>query len=153
MKTLLFAPETFNLAETTRMIEVAKECQSEANCVFMGYSRKFADFIEEAGFEFNYLAPHLTETDIKENRCFSGSPIFIGEATPHRYRKACQPCTGRASQARFLAICLHPRNDKTCDPRAIRVWARTQSKESAAFLGSNCSKVRPCMVARQSLLL
>lgn len=64
MKTLLFAPETFNLAETTRMIEVAKECQSEANCVFMGYSRKFADFIEEAGFEFNYLAPHLTETDI-----------------------------------------------------------------------------------------
>ncbi|WP_086443916.1 hypothetical protein [Candidatus Enterococcus lemimoniae] len=64
MKTLLFAPETFNLAETTRMIEVAKECQAEANCVFMGYSRKFADFIEESGFEFNYLSPHLTETDI-----------------------------------------------------------------------------------------
>lgn len=38
MKTLLFAPETFNLAETTRMIEVAKACQSQATCIFMGYS-------------------------------------------------------------------------------------------------------------------
>lgn len=65
MKTLLFAPETFNLAETTRMIEVAKACQSQATCIFMGYSRKFAAFIEKEGFEFNYLTPHLTETDIQ----------------------------------------------------------------------------------------
>ncbi|WP_206911747.1 hypothetical protein IGL98_000787 [Enterococcus sp. DIV0840] len=64
MRTLLFAPETFNLAETTRMIEVAKECQSQANCIFMGYSRKFATFIEKEGFEFRYLTPHLTDTDI-----------------------------------------------------------------------------------------
>ncbi|MGX7264939.1 glycosyltransferase [Enterococcus crotali] len=65
MKTLLFAPETFNLAETTRMIEVAKACQSQATCIFMGYSRKFASFIEKEGFEFNYLTPHLTEIDIQ----------------------------------------------------------------------------------------
>ncbi|OJG91421.1 hypothetical protein RV15_GL000698 [Enterococcus silesiacus] len=47
------------------MIEVAKACQSQAICIFMGYSRKFATFIEKEGFEFNYLTPHLAETDIQ----------------------------------------------------------------------------------------
>ncbi|MEI5993401.1 glycosyltransferase [Candidatus Enterococcus mansonii] len=65
MRTLLFAPETFNLAETTRMIEVAKKCQSQANCIFMGYSREFASFIEKEGFEFRFLTPHLTDADIR----------------------------------------------------------------------------------------
>lgn len=64
METLLFAPETFNLAETTRMIEVAKECQAQFNCVFMGYSRKFSELIEEAGFPFLLLEPELTEKDV-----------------------------------------------------------------------------------------
>jgi len=65
MKTLLFAPETFNLAETTRMIEVAKECQENAHCIFMGYSTKFVPFIEAEGFSFRLLAPQLTEEQIK----------------------------------------------------------------------------------------
>ncbi|MGY3777757.1 glycosyltransferase [Isobaculum melis] len=64
MRTFLFAPETFNLAETTRMIEVAKACKEDATCIFMGYSQKFAYLIETAGFEFYYLTPHLTEQDV-----------------------------------------------------------------------------------------
>ena len=32
----LFAPETFNIAETTRMIEVAKACRERFEPVFMG---------------------------------------------------------------------------------------------------------------------
>lgn len=65
MRTLLFAPETFNLAETTRMIEVAKEFQGNAHCIFMGYSSKFVSFIEAEDFTFRFLKPHLTEEQIE----------------------------------------------------------------------------------------
>jgi len=41
LKTLIFAPETLNIAETTRMIEIAKESQNEFRCVFFGYSDVF----------------------------------------------------------------------------------------------------------------
>lgn len=64
MRTLLFAPETFNLAETTRMIEVAKQCRHEAHCIFMGYSEVFSHYIDQAGFTFHLLTPHLTEEQI-----------------------------------------------------------------------------------------
>jgi hypothetical protein len=38
MKTLVFAPETINIAETTRMIEIAKASSAAFRCVFFGYS-------------------------------------------------------------------------------------------------------------------
>gem|GEM_PF-4738123 len=37
MKTIIFAPETINIAETTRMIEIAKQVRDEFRCVFFGY--------------------------------------------------------------------------------------------------------------------
>jgi len=37
MKTILFAPETINIAETTRMIEIAKASRAAFRCVFFGY--------------------------------------------------------------------------------------------------------------------
>jgi UDP:flavonoid glycosyltransferase YjiC (YdhE family) len=63
-KVLLFAPETFNLAETTRSIEVAKKCCNTFTCIFIGYSTKYAYLIEEANFTFIHLEPHLTEKDV-----------------------------------------------------------------------------------------
>ncbi|PEX80695.1 glycosyltransferase [Bacillus cereus] len=65
-KTILFAPETFNLAETTRSIEVAKECSEYFHCIFIGYSRKYAYLIENANFEFIHLEPVLSEDDITQ---------------------------------------------------------------------------------------
>lgn len=56
---VLFAPESFNLAEVTRGIEVAR--RMDAECVFAGYSRRYAGVVEEAGFEFRYLQPELTQ--------------------------------------------------------------------------------------------
>lgn len=35
-KNIIFAPETFNLAETTRSIEVAKKCSEYFHCIFIG---------------------------------------------------------------------------------------------------------------------
>ncbi|MBR8742511.1 nucleotide disphospho-sugar-binding domain-containing protein [Nocardiopsis sp. MG754419] len=61
MSTVLFAPETFNLAETTRAIEVARRLRDRHECVFAGYSARYAGLVEEAGFGYHPLAPRLTE--------------------------------------------------------------------------------------------
>lgn len=62
MATILFAPETINLAETTRMIETAKEVRKRgAKCLFIAYSTKFSHLIELADFEVVYLEPKTTE--------------------------------------------------------------------------------------------
>lgn len=65
MKTLLFAPETINIAETTRMLEIARTCQATFRCIFFGYSDKFSGLIEQAGFEFRRMQPWLTEAKIE----------------------------------------------------------------------------------------
>ncbi len=70
MKTILFAPATFNLGETTRMIEVAKGIQQyhndKYNCIFFCFSRKYLPLIEQANFEVHLLTPILSELQGKQ---------------------------------------------------------------------------------------
>ena len=65
MNTLIFAPETINIAETTRMIEVAKAVRATFRCVFFGYSDVYSHLIEQAGFEFRPMTPWLTAEKIE----------------------------------------------------------------------------------------
>ena len=59
---VLFAPETFNLGETSRAVEVAREVKALGHEVaFMGYSARFADFVRDAGFGLTLLEPRLSE--------------------------------------------------------------------------------------------
>lgn len=60
VKTILFAPATFNLAETTRMIEIAKVLRQEYNCIFCRFSERYSPLIQEVGFEFSLLSPKWT---------------------------------------------------------------------------------------------
>lgn len=61
---VLFAPETFNLGETSRAIEVARQLRRSGHEVrFMGYSRRFADHVGDAGFTIELLAPELGEDE------------------------------------------------------------------------------------------
>lgn len=61
---VLFAPETFNLGETSRGVEVARELRNRGHEVrFMGYSRRFADYVRDAGFTLDLLEPELSEAD------------------------------------------------------------------------------------------
>lgn len=66
MKTILFAPETFNLAETSRCLELAKRLASDYRCLFSGYSERFSGLITEAGFEFYHLEPQMSEADCQK---------------------------------------------------------------------------------------
>ena len=56
---LLFAPETFDLAETSRMLEVARACRGRFRIEFMCYGGQFVHLIDDAGFVCHCLEPRL----------------------------------------------------------------------------------------------
>jgi len=59
---IVFAAETLNLAEVTRMLEIAKVAKRAFECVFLSYdgARRNHRFIEAEGFSIVELAPQLT---------------------------------------------------------------------------------------------
>ncbi|MFC8681307.1 glycosyltransferase [Microbacterium ureisolvens] len=60
MATVVFCPVTFNLAEVTRMIEVARALDPAHRVVFMGYEAGFAHLIADAGFEYRACEPAMS---------------------------------------------------------------------------------------------
>ena len=62
---VLFAPETFNFAEVTRAIEVARRMPADVECVFAGFSPRNSEHIRAAGFDFHLLLPHLSDEEGK----------------------------------------------------------------------------------------
>lgn len=63
---VLFAPETINVAEVTRNIEVAKRMPDGVDCVFTGFSPRNSDLITQAGFEFILQEPRLTDEQARQ---------------------------------------------------------------------------------------
>lgn len=66
MPNLLFAPETLNIAETTRMLEIARAVQGDFTPVFSGYDGNFAPLVEKASFPYHKLQPVLTLQRVEE---------------------------------------------------------------------------------------
>ena len=61
---VLFCPVTFNLAETTRMIEVARALDPAHRPVFMGYEDDFVHLISEAErLAYADRAMYVADTD------------------------------------------------------------------------------------------
>jgi UDP:flavonoid glycosyltransferase YjiC (YdhE family) len=65
MSTLSFFPATWNLAETTRTIEVAKACRGLFDISFVSYGGQFEELIENEGFRLVRLEPRLTPEKIE----------------------------------------------------------------------------------------
>jgi hypothetical protein len=61
VKTLIFAVAGYNLAETGRMLEIAKACKGKFEIIFASYGGQYEHFIEEAGFELKKMEPRLTQ--------------------------------------------------------------------------------------------
>ncbi len=61
MKTLIFAVAGYNLAETGRMLEIAKACKGKFRIIFASYGGQYEHYIEEAGFELKEMEPRLTQ--------------------------------------------------------------------------------------------
>jgi UDP:flavonoid glycosyltransferase YjiC (YdhE family) len=69
MATILFCPVTFNLAETTRMIEVAlalRALEPTHSLTFMGYEEDYVSLIRGAGFDYVRCAPAFTADDRRQ---------------------------------------------------------------------------------------
>ena len=66
MKTILFFPITFNLAETTEAITIARAIAGEFNCHFASHGGVFETLIEKEGFPITRLEPQLTPQKIKQ---------------------------------------------------------------------------------------
>jgi UDP:flavonoid glycosyltransferase YjiC (YdhE family) len=62
---LLLAPETFDLAETTRMLEVGRACRAAFRVEAMCYGGRWTHLINEAGFGCHCLEPHLDPARIE----------------------------------------------------------------------------------------
>jgi UDP:flavonoid glycosyltransferase YjiC (YdhE family) len=65
LPTLLFGVVGWNIAETTRMIEIAKQCTSWAAPVFMSYGGDHDQLVVEAGFPLHSLSPRDTPEKIE----------------------------------------------------------------------------------------
>ncbi|MGA7147115.1 MAG: nucleotide disphospho-sugar-binding domain-containing protein [Microbacterium sp.] len=63
MANVLFCPVTFNLAETTRMIQVARALAPQHHPVFMGYEDDFVSLIVDAGFEHRACTPSWSRAE------------------------------------------------------------------------------------------
>ena len=98
---VLFAPETFNFAEVTRAIEVARRMPSSVECVFAGFSRRNSEYIKAAGFEFRLLTPHLSD---EEGRL--ALEFDQGRSLRHPFTE--QMLTQRVASERVLLRYLRP---------------------------------------------
>jgi len=68
MRTLIFAVAGYNLAETGRMLEIAKACKGKFEIIFSSYGGQYEHFIEEAGFELKRMEPRLTQQRLERLR-------------------------------------------------------------------------------------
>ena len=68
MKTLVFAVAGYNLAETGRMIEIARAARKRFRVVFASYGGQFEELIEDEGFPLTKLEPRLTREQLERLR-------------------------------------------------------------------------------------
>jgi UDP:flavonoid glycosyltransferase YjiC (YdhE family) len=110
MKNLLFAPEALNLSETTRMIEIARQCRGRFAPFFFCYGGQFARLVEEAGFPLRLLEPTLTpqkeEHLYKIDRMEKRGDFFTVEELQQRVRNEVALFREVAPAAVVTGFCL-----------------------------------------------
>ncbi len=65
MKTLLFAPASYNFAETMRMVEIGRACRDDFRVVFASYGGDFEWLITDENFPLVPMHPRLTPQKIE----------------------------------------------------------------------------------------
>ena len=66
--TLVFAVAGYNLAETGRMLEIAKAAKDSFDILFISYGGRFEALIEGAGFALKKMEPRLTPQKLAQLR-------------------------------------------------------------------------------------
>jgi len=68
MKKIIFAVAGYNLAETGRMLEIAKACKSKFDIIFISYGGQYEKLIEKEGFALKKMEPRLTKQQLDHVR-------------------------------------------------------------------------------------
>ncbi|MEA3303038.1 MAG: glycosyltransferase [Pseudomonadota bacterium] len=68
MKTLIFAVAGYNLAETGRMIEIARVARKHFNIIFASYGGQFEELIQAENFHLEKMTPRLSEEKLARLR-------------------------------------------------------------------------------------
>jgi len=68
MKTLIFAVAGYNLAETGRMLEIAKASRGRFKILFMSYGGQYEHYIREEGFVLIEMEPRLNREKLARLR-------------------------------------------------------------------------------------
>lgn len=91
MKTLVFAVAGYNLAETGRMTEIAREARNHFDVIFASYGGKFEELIGKEGFSLTKLEPRLTREQLDRLRI-----VLSGETlNTVGYRSTTRPDSSR----------------------------------------------------------
>ena len=64
MKTLMFVPASWNLAETSRCVQIAKAVKNDYNIIFLSFGGQFEELISNENFIIEKLTPRLTNEKI-----------------------------------------------------------------------------------------
>jgi UDP:flavonoid glycosyltransferase YjiC (YdhE family) len=88
MKTLVFAVAGYNLAETGRMIEIAREARRYFDVLFISYGGRFETLIEKEGFALKRMEPRLSEDKLRRlQKVLSGQTLnTMGHFTANELR-------------------------------------------------------------------
>lgn len=65
MKTLVFAPASYNFAETMRMVEIARACRGIFRVIFTSYGGDFEWLVTDEGFPLISMHPRLSPQKIE----------------------------------------------------------------------------------------
>jgi len=75
-QTLVFAVAGYNLAETGRMIEIAREAGKNFDILFISYGGEFENLIEKEGFALKKMAPRLTNKKLERLKVVLSGETF-----------------------------------------------------------------------------
>ena len=73
---LVFAVAGYNLAETGRMIEIARVARQFFDVLFLSYGGQFEELIEEEGFALKPMEPRLTRKKLDRLRIVLSGETF-----------------------------------------------------------------------------
>lgn len=76
MGTLVFAVAGYNLAETGRMIEIARAVRDHFDVLFVSYGGQFEELIRREGFALKELRPRLTPQKLERLRVVLGGETW-----------------------------------------------------------------------------
>ena len=78
-KTIVFSPAVYNLAETTRCIEIAKVCRKIFNIFFISYGGDFENLIEKENYVVEFDTGAFGVSNIKNEERYYLLMDFISD--------------------------------------------------------------------------